>query len=248
MQANYHPPADLLKDRTILVTGAGDGIGRAISLSYAAHGATVVLLGKTLSNLEAVYDEIESLGAPTPAIFPLNLESASEHDYEGLGITLLETFERLDGLVHCAAMLPYLSRIKDYDYADWIKVMQVNLNAPFAITQACLPLLLAAPDSSVIFTSDAVATQAKPFYGAYAASKAGQQQLMQMLAEEMSDSRVRFNSIVPGPTRTKLRKTIFPGEEMDQIKAPEALANLYLWLIGPDSQGTNGQQLNYQAA
>ncbi len=243
---DYQAPSDLLKDRVILVTGAGDGIGRSVSIAYAQHGATVVLLSKTLTHLEKVYDEIEALDCPTPAIYPMHLEGATMHDYEELGDKLGESLGRLDGIVHCAVSAPYLSRIKDYEAADWMKVMQVNLNAPFVITQVCLPLLLEADDASIIFTSDAVGRKGHAYWGAYGASKFGQEGLMQILAEELENSPIRVNSIDPGPTRTQLRKRLFPGEDIEKNKSPDALAPLYLWLMGPDSNSIHGQALSYQ--
>ncbi len=243
---DYHPPADLLKDRVILVTGAGDGIGRAASLAFARHGASVVLLGKTLAKLEKVYDEIEAAGCPMPAIYPLHLEGASPHEYDELALKLEETFGRLDGVLHNAAALPYLSRIKDYDAEDWMKVMQVNLNGPFMLTQAVLPLLLQSGDASILFTSDSVGRRGRAFWGAYAASKFGLEGLMQVLAEELENSNIRVNSIDPGPTATALRRRVFPGEEPGSVKPPEDLMPLYLWLMGPDSRGTHGQALAYE--
>lgn len=243
---DYQPPSNLLQDRVILVTGAGDGIGRAASIAFARHGATVVLLSKTMEHLESVYDEIETLGAPTPAIYPMHLEGAVLHDYEELGAKLEETFGRLDGILHNAAINPYLSRIKDYDAADWMKVMQVNINAPFMITQACLPLLQRSSEPSVVFTSDAVGRRAKAYWGAYAASKFALEGLMQTLADELEDSAIRVNSIDPGPTRTKMRKNIFPGEEFTSTKPAEKLMPMYLWLMGPDSHGTHGRALSYE--
>ncbi len=243
---DYQPPADLLKDRVILVTGAGDGIGRAASLAFARHGASVVLLGKTLAKLEKVYDEIEAAGCPMPAIYPMHLEGATPHEFDELALKLEETFGRLDGVLHNAAALPYLSRIKDYDAEDWHKVMQVNLNAPFMLTQAVLPLLLQADDASLVFTSDSVGRKGRAFWGAYAASKFGLEGLMQVLAEELENSNIRVNSIDPGPTRTELRKRIFPGEDPQTVKPPEDLMPFYLWLMGPDSRGTHGQALSYR--
>jgi NAD(P)-dependent dehydrogenase (short-subunit alcohol dehydrogenase family) len=240
---DYQARPDLLAGRVILVTGAGDGIGRATAIACAAHGATVVLLGKTIPKLEAVYDAIEGAGGPEPAIYPMHLEGATPHDHEELASKLAETFGRLDGLLHNAASLPYLGRIKDYAPEDWLKVLQVNLNAPFFMTQACLPLLLQSQDASVVFTSDGVGRRAKAYWGAYAVSKFGIEGLMQTLADELEHSRVRVNSIDPGPTRTSLRKRVFPGEDPAGLKAPEALMPRYLWLLGPDSKGTHGQAL-----
>ncbi len=240
---NYQAAADLLQDRIILITGAGDGIGREAALAFARHGAVIILLGKSLNKLEAVYDEIEAAGGPTPAIYPIHLEGANLHDYEELGMRLAESFDRLDGILHNAATLPYLSRIKDYDPEDWMKVIQVNLNAPFFITQACIPLLEESADAVLIFTTDATDQQARAYWGAYAAAKFGQEALMQTLAEELENTHIRVNSVNPGPTRTNLRRQVFPGDDPDKIKLPAELMPMYLWLMGPDSKDTHGQSL-----
>ncbi|MCG8428484.1 MAG: YciK family oxidoreductase [Chromatiales bacterium] len=243
---DYHPSKDLLTGRTILVTGAGSGIGRNISKALAAHGATVVLLGRTLAKLESVYDEIEAEGSTQPAIYPLNLEGATDHDYFEMAETLDKEFGALDGLLHNAAQLRLLSRIDDYDAETWFKVMQVNLNGPFMLTQACMPLLRKSEDASVVFTSDSVGRKAKAYWGAYGVSKFGIEGLMQILAEETRDStNIRFNSFDPGPTHTSLRVNAYPGEDPSSNKEADALINDYLWLLGPDSAGTTGQALSY---
>ena len=241
--ADYQAPADLLKDRVILVTGAGDGIGRAISLAAAKHGATVVLLGKTVSKLEAVYDQIEEMGAPQAAIYPLHFEGATPADYDQLALTLEENFGRLDGLLHNAALLPYLSRLKDYEAEDWMKVMQVNLNGPLLLTQACYDLLAASDDASVLFTSDNYGVEAKPFWGAYGVSKAAVEFMASTLAQEVGNTSIRVNLVDPGPTLTALRKRVFPGESNEMLKTPDTLAQMYLWLLGPDSAQVNGERI-----
>lgn len=241
---NYQPTQDLLKGRTILVTGAGDGIGRAASIAYATHGSTVVLLGRTLAKLEKVYDEIEEAGGTQPAIYPMNLEGATDHDYYELAETLDKEFGSLDGLLHSAAQLRLMSRIDDYDIETWYQVMQVNLNGPFMLTQACLPLLKRSDDASVVFTSDSVGRKAKAYWGAYAVSKFGVEGFMQLLSEETRDStNIRVNSVDPGPTNTNLRAAAYPGENPAVNKSPEVLMPFYLWLMGPDSAGTTGQAL-----
>ncbi|MET0116299.1 MAG: YciK family oxidoreductase [Sedimenticola sp.] len=241
---DYQPSPDLLKGRTILVTGAGDGIGREASIAYATHGATVVLLGRTLAKLEKVYDEIEEAGGVQPAIYPMNLEGATDHDYYELAETLGKEFGRLDGLLHSAAQLRLLSRIDDYDIETWFQVMQVNLNGPFMLTQACLPLLKQSDDASIVFTSDSVGRKAKAYWGAYAVSKFGIEGFMQLLAEETREStNIRVNSVDPGPTRTKLRAAAYPGENPEVNKTPDKLMPFYLWLMGPDSTGTTGEAL-----
>lgn len=241
-------PEDLLEGRTILVTGAGDGIGRTASLAFAHHGATVILLGRTLAKLEQVYDEIESTSAAQPAIYPMNLEGATEHDYQELAKTLDSEFGSLEGILHNAAVLKLLSRIDDYDAQTWFQVIQVNLIAPFMLTQVCLPLLRKAEDASILFTSDQVGRKAKAYWGAYAVSKFGLEGLMQVLAEETGgSSNIRVNTVDPGPTRTHLRAHAYPGEDPSTIKPPEALMPLYLWLMGPDSIGTTGKALEFES-
>jgi NAD(P)-dependent dehydrogenase (short-subunit alcohol dehydrogenase family) len=245
MHADYQPASDILNDRILLVTGAGEGIGRAAALAYASHGATVVLLGKTVAKLEKVYDQIEAGGNATPAIYPMHLEGATPHDYDELAIAMQSNFGRLDGILHNAANLPYLSRIRDYDTEDWLKVMQVNLNAPFQITQACLPLLGQSEDARVLFTTDLVGHLGKAFTGAYGVSKFGIEGLTQILAAELENTNICVNCIDPGPTLTALRKRAYPGEENASLKTPETLAPLYLWAMGPDSRGTTGQRLSW---
>ena len=242
---SYAPSPDLLKDRVILVTGAGDGIGRAVALAAGARGATVVLLGRTLAKLEAVYDAIEGAGGAQPAIFPVDFEGATAYDYALLAERLDATFGRVDGLVHCAASFPYLSRIDDWDTDTWGKVLQVNLSAPFMLTQACLPLLRRAPEAAVLFLSDAVGRHGRAYWGAYAVSKAGLESLAQVLADELDATNVRVNTLDPGPTRTTLRRQAYPTEDPAPLKAPEALVPLVLWLLGPDGRGATGGAWTY---
>jgi NAD(P)-dependent dehydrogenase (short-subunit alcohol dehydrogenase family) len=207
----------------------------------------VVLLGRTIAKLEAVYDIIEAAGGVQPAIYPINLEGATPHDYGELAETLDKEFGSLEGLLHNAAQLRLLSRIDDYDPETWYQVMQVNLNAPFLLTQACLPLLRKAKDASVVFTGDHVGRQAKAYWGAYGVAKFGLEGLMRLLAEETRDSsNIRVNSFAPGPTRTKLRLLAFPGEDTETLKTADSLVPDYLWLMGPDSIGTSGQALEYR--
>lgn len=238
----YTPRSDLLEDRVILVTGAGDGIGRAASRSFAAHGATVILLGRTIRKLETVYDEIEQAGHPQPAIYPLNLEGASPKDYEDLAATVHKEFGRLDGLLHNAAILDHLSPLPMVDIALWYRVLQVNLNAVFLLTRACMDLLQASSDASLLFTSDAVGRHGRAFWGPYGVSKFGIEAMMQILADELSNQpRIRVNSIAPCPTRTALRARIYPGEDPSRLPAPEDILLVYLYLMGPDSTGVTGR-------
>ncbi len=237
-------PPDHLLGQTILITGAGDGLGRAIALGAAQQGATVVLVGRNTSNLEKVYDEIEAQGSPQPAIFPLNLESAAPQAYQELASIIGHEFGALQGLVHCAALLRLLSRIDDYDIETWDQLLKINLTAPFLLTQACLPLLHAAGESSIIFTSDSLGRHAKAYWGAYAVSKFGIEGLMQVLADELENSGIRVNSVDPGPMRTKLRNAAYPAEDHQLIPLPEQAAPAYLRLLGAEGRHIHGQHIS----
>ncbi|MGA7802406.1 MAG: YciK family oxidoreductase [Gammaproteobacteria bacterium] len=246
---NWQPDPELLRDRVILVTGAGDGIGRACALSFAAHGATVILLGRTIRKLESVYDEIEQAGHPQPAIYPLDLEGATAKHYEELAATIEREFGHLHGILHNAAMLGALTPMTHYEAPLWYQVLQVNLNAPFLLTHACLPLLMRTGEASVVFTSDRVGRKARAYWGAYAVSKFGLEALMQILADETEvNTRLRFNSIDPGPVRTRMRALAYPGEDPRSLALPEDVVKPFLYLMSPASDGISGQQFSAQDA
>ncbi|MEJ2644724.1 MAG: YciK family oxidoreductase [Gammaproteobacteria bacterium] len=244
---NWQPEPELLRDRVILVTGAGDGIGKACARSFGAHGATVILLGRTIRKLEAVYDEIEQAGHPQPAIYPLDLEGATVKHYEELAATVEREFGRLDGLLHNAAMLGALTPMTHYETALWYQVLQINLNAPFMLTHACLPLLMRTDEASVVFTSDRVGRKARAYWGAYAVSKFGLEALMQILADETEvNTRLRFNSVDPGPVHTRMRTLAYPGEDPRTLLQPEDVVKPFLYLMSPASDGVTGQQFSAQ--
>lgn len=244
MQQPYQAAADLLANRVILVTGAGDGIGRSAALAFAGYGASVVLLGRTVRKLEAVYDAIEENGHPRPAIVPLNLETASPKDYADVASAVEQEFGRLDGLLHNAAILGNLSPITHYDIELWHKVMQVNLNAPFMLTQALLPLLMRAEDASIVFTVHRVAEQGRAYWGAYGAAKAGLLGLARTLSSELEDNTgVRVNAVEPGEIHSGMRIRAYPGGDRSTWSPPESLLPLYLYLMGPDSRKVTGRCL-----
>lgn len=245
---NYEPASNLLEGRLVMVTGAGDGIGKAAAVSFAAHGATVILLGKTIKKLEAVYDEIESAGYPEAVILPLDLRGATAADYATVAERIEEDFGRLDGLLHNAGILGDLTPLEHYDPETWNQVMQVNLTSEFLLTQAMIPLLRASGDGSVIFTSSSVGRKGRAHWGAYAVSKFATEGLMETLADEMDDKRnnVRVNSLNPGATRTYMRHMAYPAEDPGRNPEPEAIMGTYLYLMGPDSRGITGEKFDAQ--
>lgn len=247
LPADYLPPPDLLHQRVVLITGAAAGIGRALALQAANHGATVVLLDRQVRQLEQLYDEIVAKGGPQPAIYPLNLEGAVPDDYFQLAQSLEENFGALHGLVHNAAVLGTPSPIEHYSPEAWLRTLHVNLNAPFLLTQACLPLLRRSPEAAIVFLSDDAGRGSHAYWGAYGVSKAGLEGLMRIVAAEVSGKHdIRVNSIDPGPVRTALRTSAFPAEEQARLPLPDTIAGQLLYLLGKDARHLHGEALRLQ--
>lgn len=226
-------PEDLLRERVIVVTGASEGIGRAVARGLAAHGATVVAFARSVARLESLYDEIVGAGGPEPVIQAVDLEGLDQNDARTLSSALDDAFGRVDGLLHNASQLGPRVPLASYDPAAWRRVMQVNLDAGFLLTQAFLPLLEAGTDPLVLFTSSGVGRAPRAYWGAYAVSKAATEALVTIFADELENvSPVRFASLNPGGTRTAMRAAAYPGEDPQTLPAPEDLVPLYLWLFG----------------
>ena len=240
--SSYKPGQDLLRGRVILVTGATRGIGRVAALTFAAYGATVVLHGRDVPALEKVYDEIQEKGHPEPAAIPLDLERAGTREFDGLAQAIESRLGRLDGLLHNAAHFEKLSALEHQTAEEWSRTLQVNLIAPFALTQACARLLKASPDASVVFTSETHGHLPAPYWGSYAASKAGLEALMRIQAAEWENlPNLRANVIIPGQVDSPSRAKTHPGELAASRRTPDQLMPAYLYLIGPDSRGISGK-------
>jgi NAD(P)-dependent dehydrogenase (short-subunit alcohol dehydrogenase family) len=239
-------PAELA-GRVIAITGAGDGIGRAVALACAAHQAQVVLIGRNARQLEALHTEISASGAPEPSIAVLDLEKALASDYDQVIDALLERYGRLDGLLHNAALLGMLSPIEHYDVPTWCRVMHVNVTAAFALTQVLLPALHKSTDASVLFTSSAVGRRGRAYWGAYAVSKFAVEGLAQVLAAELEGiSHIRVNALNPGRARTAMRRQAYPAEDIERLPLPAALTGPYIALLGPASRGVTGGSFDAQ--
>ena len=235
-----------LLDHVILVTGAGDGIGRQAALSYAQQGATVILLGKTVAKLESIYDEIINEGYPQPAIIPLDLKGATAQHYIDMTDTIKQQFQRLDGVLHNASILTVLSPFEQIEEDSFDDIMQVNVKAPFLMTQALLPLMKATKNSSIIFTSSGVGKKGRAFWGGYAMSKFATIGMMETLADELQGSNVRVNCINPGATATKMRVSAFPVEDQKTLKVPKDIMPVYMYLMAKESIGINGKSIDAQ--
>jgi len=244
----HRPAPEELRGRVIMVTGAGAGIGRAVALALARAGAEVILLGRTVRKLEAVHAEIAQLSAPEASIVPLDLERALPPDYEAMTAAIDKRYGRLDGLLHNAALLGTLTPIDQYEVQTFMRVMHVNVTAPFVLSQHLLPLLRKSPDAAVLFTSSGVGIRGRAYWGAYSVSKFAVEGLTQVLAHETEgNSRVRVNIIDPGKVRTAMRRQAYPSEAQETLPLPESLTAPYIALLGPASLGVTGQRFAAQA-
>ncbi len=245
---DYSPRPDLLADRVILVTGASSGLGRAASLAYARHGATVALLARNTAPLEAVYDEIVAAGGPEPAMFPYDLGAADDRSLATLAGTIAQHLKRLDGVLHSAHQFYSLTPLELQTLEQWQTLMRVNLIAPFALTRACLPLLKQAPDASVVFTGETHGHRPGAYWGAYAVAKSGLETLTRIWADELdSTPNLRINTLIPGQVATTLRARTHPGLAPETLTRIDALMPWYLYLLGEDSRAVRGQIIECQA-
>ncbi len=244
---DYEAPHQHLHDRVILVTGAGQGIGRAAAMAFAAQGATVIMIGRKVQKLEAVYDEIEAAGYPQPLIFPLKLEKSGEEEFNGLAEGIYQQLGRLDGILHNASRFDNLSPLEIQTTEQFTGMLQTNLIAPFVLTKACLPLLRRSPDASVIMTSTTAAHHPAAYWGAHAISKGAAEMLVRIWALELETfPNIRINTVIPGAVQCPQRRKSHPGEVHEKLPKAEAIMPLYLYLMGHDSAGVSGQTFEAQ--
>ena len=244
LPTDYRPPADLLTGRVILVTGAGQGLGRAVALACAAHGATVALLGRRQEKLAATYDAITEAGGAEPAMIPLDLASAATPEFEQVAQLVRRDLARLDGIAHCASHFVPLGPLANQTLEQWDTLLRVNLAAPFALTRACLHLLAAAPDPSVVFAGETHGAHPRAYWGGFAVSKSGLSTLAAIWADELEHAgKPRFNVLIPGPIATPSRARSHPGEDPASLRTAEQAARAFLWLLGRDGARANGRTL-----
>jgi NAD(P)-dependent dehydrogenase (short-subunit alcohol dehydrogenase family) len=240
---HYIPESDILSDKIILVTGASKGIGRSIAIAYAKQGATVILLARNVKALSEVYDIIVQEKHPTPAIYPFNLATANADDFSELATTIKKNFGKLDGLLLNAGILPSLTPIEQYPIEQWYQVMQLNLNSKFLLCQSLIPIMQHSQSPSVVFTVSNQIKTSCAYWGAYAIADNGTLSLMQILYQEFTNRKLRFNAINPGKVDTSLRDKIYPGGSKDKVFSPEELHPLYIHLMSENSSSINGQIL-----
>ena len=236
---------DLLANRVLLVTGAGDGIGKEAAISFAKHGGQIILLGRTKEKLEKVYDQICETGAREPAIVDKDLTTLDEATSELLRKTIESNYGKIDVLLHNAAVLGARAPLENYDSREWESVIQTNINSVFFLTKALLPLLKKSADGRIIFTNSTVGKTPRAYWGAYSVSKCALIGFAKILSEELENTtKIVVTSVNPGPTRTSMRQSAYPGENPRKIKSADSLMPLYLYLAGPDSKHEHGNEFS----
>ena len=241
---DYAPEADAFAGRAVLVTGAGDGLGRSVALGAARCGADVILLGRTVRKLEATHDRIVDAGGPPPAIYPMDLSGAGPADYADLAERIEGAYGGIHGIVHAAATFSGLAPLAHIEPEDWLRTVHVNLTAPFLVTRACLPALQCVPGAAVVFVSDALGRRPRAYWGAYAVSKSAIEGLAGVLAEEVESAGTpRVVCVNPGPMRTGLRRKAFPAEPPVAAPLPEAVAGGVLFALDPAAPIVHGSSV-----
>ena len=232
-----------LKDKVILVTGANRGFGLAITMGLSKAGATVIMLGRDLGSLEHAYDAVVDAGYKEPILYPLDLEGATPENYQDLQDNVLEKFDKLDGLIHNAAILGAQMPIEQYDIKLWYSTLQINLSAPFMLTQFLIPALLKSDDARILFLSSSVGREARAYWGAYSVSKFGIEGFAKTLSEELEKTKISVNTVNPGKLRTEMRRAAYPAEDSSSVPLPEEKSSAIVYLLSSMSPKMNGEQL-----
>jgi NAD(P)-dependent dehydrogenase (short-subunit alcohol dehydrogenase family) len=241
---NYKVKQNELNSKVILVTGANKGFGLAISMDLAKAGATVIMLGRDLSSLEYAYDAVVDAGYKEPILYPLDLEGASPENYQELQDNIIEKFNRLDGLIHNAAILGTQMPIDQYDIKLWYSTLQINLSAPFMLTQFLIPALKKSDDARILFLSSSVGRKARAYWGAYSVSKFGLEGLAMTLSEELEKTKIKVNTINPGKMRTEMRRAAYPAEDASTLPKPGEKSSVIVYLLSKEAERINGEQLS----
>ncbi len=240
ISTNYSIAKGELKNKVVLVTGANRGFGKAMTLDLAKAGATVIMLGRDLGSLETAYDEVVDAGFAEPILYPLDLEGATPEHYQQLQKDILDNFGKLDGLIHNAGIIGTMMPIEQYDLKLWYSTMQINVNAPFMLTQFLIPALNKSNDARILFLSSSVGRKAKAYWGAYGVSKFAIEGLSKTLSEELEKTNIKTNSLDPKRMRTKMRQTAYPAENIENNPTPESVSPAIVYLMSNEAKGLNG--------
>jgi NAD(P)-dependent dehydrogenase (short-subunit alcohol dehydrogenase family) len=235
-----------LDGKTILITGASSGVGRALALACADVGATVLLSGRNVNALNEVYDLIQSKGNPEPAILELDLCKATEVEIGNITQVIKTNIGALHGFVHCATHITELGPIRHLGLAEWQDLIKVNVIAPALLIRAFEPLFEVSGSGSVVLTSDNHALSLDAYWGGYAISKSALNAYATLQSNEWADERpYRVNIITPGPINSPLRSKTHPGEDRNLLRSIDSLLPTYIYLLSDSSIHTSGENFSY---
>ena len=243
LPVNYKVQEGELEGKVVLVTGANRGFGLAITMDLAKAGATVIMLGRDLGSLEYAYDAVVDAGYKEPILYPLDLEGSTPENYQELQDNILDKFKKLDGLIHNAAILGTQMPIDQYDIKLWYSTLQINLSAPFMLTQFLIPTLMKSDDARILFLSSTVGREARAYWGAYSVSKFGIEGFAKTLSEELEKTQITVNTLNPGKIRTEMRRTAYPAEDASTVPRPEEKSSVIVYLLSNEGSKINGEQL-----
>ena len=236
-----------LSKKTILITGATDGIGKALAIEFSKLGANIILLGRDSSMLDTVYDKLEHLyESQKHLILEVDLALLNNESVHEIASVINDEYEALDGIINNAAILGTMTTLKDYELSRWDEVININLRAPFLLSITLIPALMDSRMPRIIFTSSGVADVGRAFWGAYSVSKFGLKGLAEIFANELeTTSSIKEFNFDPGATQTKMRASARPAEDPNTLKTPNELLECYLWFFSEDSFESNNHYYKF---
>ena len=238
----------MMEGKTILITGANRGIGKSLAKNFSNIGANVILLGKNEDSLNEVYDEIISCTKTKPLIIESDLNLLDLDGAHQIKKAIVNQYGVLDGLIYNAAKLGKMTSIEDYEDGLWEEIINTNLNSSFLIYKELIPILKAAPNGRIIFTSSGVAEAGKAYWGAYSVSKFAVKGLAEIIRDELdSTTNIKVFNYDPGATKTSMRASAYPGEDPNNLKDPDKLFGDYLWFFSEESQNSTQHYFKYNS-
>jgi len=242
--SDYTPTEQTLEGKTILITGATDELGKCLCVSLSNLGATIILLDKSVKQLEKVYDDIEQNGGPQPAMFPMDLEHAEEQDYQVLTQAIADNFTQLDGLILNASVLGQHGPMIHTELEQWNRSLKINLTANFLLLKYCSSMLNQSDKASCVYVSDQVAQHGRAYWGSFSSPKAACLNLIETIADEWeTNTNIHLNSIDPGPVNTMVRRQALPGVDPSLHTSPETVTKAFIYLMDSGINWPNGKHL-----
>ena len=231
----------MLKDKVTLVTGASQGLGKALALAFAKEGAKVVVNARSEESIRPVAEEVGNTGTEVLAVAA---DVSKGADVERMVNETVERFGRIDVLVNNAGLLGPRVRIEEYPEDEWRKVIDANLTGSFLVSKAAIPHI--AEGGSIINIVSGVSVEGRAEWGAYSVSKFGVEGLTQILAAELEERGVRVNAVDPGGMRTDMRAAAYPEEDPTTRITPEENTAVFLYLASDESKDVTGERFKAQ--